>query len=152
MTEAWQADERRKLSDAKAKEALDKASASGDLAAIAKELSVQVETSKAVTRYDTDPAAHLTQPAVQAAFRLAVGKIELVRVAEGNVIVRPKSIEQADLAKAKDTLDRFGTQLDAMLANDLVAELLGGLRQKYGVTVNQAVFAQAFSPQQQQQQ
>ena len=147
-TEAWQAEERRKLSDAKAKEALDKASAGGDLAAIAKELSVQVETSKAVTRYDTDPSAHLTQPAAQAAFRLALGKVELVRVADGNVIVRPKTVEAADIDKAKDTLDRFGTQLDSMLANDLVAQLLGALRQKYGVTVNQAVFAQAFAPQQ----
>ncbi|MEI6201609.1 MAG: SurA N-terminal domain-containing protein [Enhydrobacter sp.] len=148
VTEAWQAEERRKLSDAKAKEALDKASAGGDLAAIAKELGVQLETSKAVTRYDTDAAAHLTQPAAQAAFRLAVGKVELVRVADGNVIVRPKTIEAADIEKAKDTLDRFGTQLDSMLANDLVAQLLGALRQKYGVTVNQAVFAQAFAPQQ----
>ena len=148
VTEAWQVEERRKLSDAKAKEALDKASAGGDLAAVAKELSVQVETSKAVTRYDTDPSAHLTQPAAQAAFRLALGKVELVRVADGNVIVRPKTIEAADIDKAKDTLDRFGTQLDSMLANDLVAQLLGALRQKYGVTVNQGVFAQAFAPQQ----
>lgn len=148
VTEAWQVEERRKLSDAKAKEALDRASAGGDLAAVAKELSVQVETSKAVTRYDTDPSAHLTQPAAQAAFRLTLGKLELVRVADGNVIVRPKTIEAADIDKAKDTLDRFGTQLDSMLANDLVAQLLGALRQKYGVTVNQAVFAQAFAPQQ----
>ena len=39
-----------------------------------------------------------------------------------------------------------------MIGNDLVAEFLGALRLKYGVTVDQAVFAQAFSPQQQQQQ
>ena len=110
-----------------------------------------LETSKPVTRFETDPAAHLTQPAVQEAFRLAVGKVALVRVPDGNVIVRPKEIQPADLAQAKDTLDRFGTQLDAMLANDLVAQLLAAWRQKYGVTVNQAVFAQAFAPQQQQQ-
>ena len=148
VTEAWQTDERRKLSDAKAKDALDKASAGGDLAAIAKELGVQLETSKPVTRYDADPAAHLSQPATQEAFKLAVGKMQLVRVADGNVIVRPKAIEAADIGKAKDTLERFGAQLDSMLANDLVAQLLGALRQKYGVTVNQAVFAQAFAPQQ----
>ncbi len=152
VTEAWQAEERRKLSDAKAKEAFDKANAGGDLAAVAKDLNAQIDTSKSVTRYDADPAAHLTQQATTAAFHLPVGKIELVRVADGNVVVRPKSIEPVDMSKAKDTLERFGSQLDAMLANDLVAELLGGLRQKYGVTVNQAVFQQAFSPQQQQQQ
>jgi peptidyl-prolyl cis-trans isomerase D len=148
VTEAWQAEERRKLSDAKAKAALDKANAGGDLAAIAKELAVQLETSKAVTRYEADASAHLSQPVTQEAFKLAVGKMQIVRVGDGNVIVRPKAIEAADIDKAKDTLDRFGTQLDSMVANDLVAQLLGALRQKYGVTVNQAVFAQAFAPQQ----
>ena len=148
VSEAWQSDERRKLSDAKAKEAVDKANAGGDLAAIAKDLGVQVETSKAVTRYDADPAAHLTQPGAQAVFTLAVGKVQSVRVADGNVIVRPKEIQPADIAKAKDTLARFGTQLDSMLANDLVQQLLAALKAKYGVTVDQAAFAQAFAPQQ----
>ena len=73
-----------------------------------------------------------------------------MRVADGSVIVRPKEIEPADLAKDKDTLDRFGKQLDTMVANDLVAQLLAALRSKYGVTVNEAVFAAAFRPQQQQ--
>jgi peptidyl-prolyl cis-trans isomerase D len=75
-----------------------------------------------------------------------------VRSTDGTVIVRPKEIQAADLTQAKDTLDRFGKQLDSMVGNDLVAQMLGALRQKYGVTVDQAVFAQAFSPQQQQQQ
>jgi peptidyl-prolyl cis-trans isomerase D len=133
------------------KDAVDKASGGGDLAAIAKDLGAQIETTKAVTRYETDPAAHLTQPAAQEVFRLAVGKVQSVRVADGNVIVRPKEIQQADISKTKETLDRFGTQLDTMVGNDLVAQFLAALRQKYGVTVNQAVFAQAFAPQQQQQ-
>src|SRR5262249_19285696 len=51
VTEAWQADERRKRADAKAKEVLDKVNGGGDLAAIAKELGLEVRTTKAVTRY-----------------------------------------------------------------------------------------------------
>jgi peptidyl-prolyl cis-trans isomerase D len=151
VTEAWQAEERRRQADAKVKEAFDKLVAGGDLAAVAKELGVQVETSKPVTRYDADASAHLTQEATQALFKLAVGKVQSVRVADGSVIVRLKEIQPADIAQAKDTVDRFGTQLDAMLGNDLVAQLLSALRAKYGVTVNQAVFAQAFAPQQQPQ-
>jgi peptidyl-prolyl cis-trans isomerase D len=150
-TEGWQAEERRKLSDARTKEAVDKANAGGDLAAIAKDLGVQVETSKPVTRYDADPAAHLTQPGAQAVFKLAVGKVQAVRGTDGNVIVRTKEIQAADIAKDKDTLTRFGTQLDSMLANDLVQQLLAALKAKYGVTLDQAAFAQAFAPQQQQQ-
>ena len=151
VTEAWQAEERRKQADAKVKEAVDKLVAGADLAAVARDLGVQVETSKPVTRYDADASAHLTQEATLALFKLAVGKVQSVRVADGSVIVRLKEIEPADISKAKDTVDRFGTQLDAMLGNDLVAQLLGALRAKYGVTVNQAVFAQAFAPQQQPQ-
>ena len=47
------------------------------------------------------------------------------------------------------TVDRFGKQLDTMIGNDLAAQLLAALRAKYGVTVNEQVFAAAFQPQQQ---
>jgi peptidyl-prolyl cis-trans isomerase D len=73
-----------------------------------------------------------------------------VRSAEGSVIVRPKEIQAADLAKDKDAVERFGKQLDGMIANDLVAQLLAALRAKYGVTVNEQVFTTAFQPQTQQ--
>ncbi len=150
VTEAWQVEERRRLADAKVKEAVDKTNAGGDLAAIAKGLGLEVRTTKPVTRYDADIPNQLTQQATQEVFRLAVGKVQAVRGPDGNVIVRTKEIQPADLATSKDTLDRFGTQLDTLIGNDLVAEMLGALRQKYGVKIDQAVFAQAFAPQQQQ--
>jgi peptidyl-prolyl cis-trans isomerase D len=150
VTEAWQADERRKRADAKVKEAVDKANAGGDLAAIAKELGLELRTTKAVTRYDADPGNYLTQPATQELFKLATGKAAAVRSADGNVIVRPKEIQAADLAKDKDTLERFGKQLDGMVGNDLVAQYLNALRTKYGVTVDEQAFTAAFQSQQQQ--
>ena len=55
----------------------------------------------------------------------------------------------ADLAKEKDAIDRFGKQLDTMVANDLLLELVGALRAKYGVSVDEGVFVSAFRPQQQ---
>jgi peptidyl-prolyl cis-trans isomerase D len=150
VVDAWQAEERRKLADQKVKEALEKANSGGDLGAIAKDLGLELRTTKPVTRYEADTGNYLTQQAVQELFKLAIGKAQSVRSAEGSVIVRPKEIQAADLAKDKDALDRFGKQLDTMIANDLVTQLLGALRGKYGVTVNEQVFAAAFSPQQQQ--
>jgi len=149
VTEAWQAEERRKRADAKVKEAVDKANNGGDLAAIAKELGLELRTTKAVTRYDADTGNYLTQPATQELFKLTVGKAAAVRSAEGNVIVRPKEIQQADLAKDKDKVDRFGKQLDGMVGNDLVAQFLAALRAKYGVSMNEQVFTSAFQSQQQ---
>jgi peptidyl-prolyl cis-trans isomerase D len=150
VIEAWQTEERRKRADAKVKEALDKANGGGDLGAIAKELGLELRTTKPVTRYEADTGNYLTQAATQELFKLAVGKAQSVRSAEGSVIVRPKESQAADLAKDKDAVERFGKQLDGMVANDLVAQLLAALRAKYGVTVNEQVFTTAFQPQTQQ--
>jgi peptidyl-prolyl cis-trans isomerase D len=147
VTQAWEAQQRRKMADQKVKEAVDKANSGGDLAAIAKDLGVEVRTTKAVTRFDADTGNYLSQPATQELFKLAVGKTQAVRTADGNVIVRTKEIQPVDLAKEKEGLDRFGSQLDTMIANDLVAQLLSALRAKYGVSVNQQVFAAAFQSQ-----
>jgi peptidyl-prolyl cis-trans isomerase D len=147
VVEAWERDERHKLADQKVKEAVDKANNGGDLAAIAKELGVELRTTKAVTRYEADTGNYLTQQATQDLFKLPLGKVQSVRSAEGSAIIRVKEIQPADLAKEKDKLDRFGQQLDSMIANDLLAQLLAALRGKYGVTVNEQVFTAAFQQQ-----
>ena len=149
VVDAWQTEERRKLADAKVKAALEKVEAGTDLATLAKELGLEVRTTKAVTRYEADQGNYLSQPVVPALFKLAPGKATSVRTSEGNVIVRLKEVQAADLAKEKDAIDRFGKQLDGMVANDLILQLVNALRAKYGVSVDEAVFAAAFRPQQQ---
>jgi peptidyl-prolyl cis-trans isomerase D len=147
VVEAWQGEERRKLADAKVKAAVEKADAGTDFATLAKELGLEARTTKAVTRFEADQGNYLTQPVVQALFKLATGKAQSVRTAEGSVIVRVKQVEAADIAKDKEALDRFGKQLDTMVASDLILQLVAALRTKYGVTVDEAVFAAAFRPQ-----
>lgn len=148
VTQAWEADQRRKLADQKVKDAVDKANSGNDFSAIAKELGLEVRTTKAVTRFEADSGNYLSQPVTQALFKLPLGKVQAVRTAEGNVVVRTKDIQQADLAKEKEPLDRFATQLDTMIANDLIGQFLAALRAKYGVTVNEQVFEAAFQSQQ----
>jgi len=148
VVEAWQAEERRKIADAKVKAAVDMANAGTDLATIAKGFGLEVRTAKAVTRFEADAGNYLTQPVVQELFKLAPGKTQAVRTAEGSVIVHVKLVEAPDLAKDKEALDRFGKQLDTMMANDLILELVAALRTKYGVTVDEGAFAAAFRPQQ----
>ena len=150
VTEAWQAAERRKLADERVKAAVDKVNAGNDFAAIAKELGVEMRTTKAVNRFDADTGNYLSQQATQELFRLQPGKAQAVRSADANVIVRVKEVQAVDLAKEKDALERFGKQLDISIENDLVAELLAGLRQKFGVKLNEATFQAAFQFQQQQ--
>ena len=61
------------------------------------------------------------QAAAQELFKLPVGKVVSVRSAQGSVILRSKEILPVDLAKEKDSLDRFGKQLDVAIGNDLIA-------------------------------
>ncbi len=149
VIDAWQAEERRKLADAKVKAAVEKADAGTPLVDIAKDLGLELRTTKAVTRFEADAGNYLTQPVVQELFKLAPGKTQAVRTAEGSVIVRVSQIEAPDLTRDKEALDRFGKQLDTMMANDLILELVAALRAKYGVTVDEGAFAAAFRPQQQ---
>ncbi|MDP1750184.1 MAG: peptidyl-prolyl cis-trans isomerase, partial [Reyranella sp.] len=144
-----QAEERKKLADAKVKAAVEQANAGTDLATIAKDLGTEMRTAKAVTRFEADAGNYLSQPVVVELFKLAPGKTQAVRTGEGSVIVRVKQVEPPDLTKDKEALDRFGKQLDTMMANDLILELVAALRAKYGVTVDEANFAAAFRPQQQ---
>jgi len=149
VTEAWQTEERRKLADAKVKAALEKANAGAGFEALAKELGLEMRTAKAVTRFEADQGNYLTQPVVQELFKLQPGKTQSVRTAEGSVLVRLKQIEPVDLAKDKDAIDRFGKQLDSMVANDLILQLIAAMRTKYGVVVDEATFVAAFRPQNQ---
>jgi peptidyl-prolyl cis-trans isomerase D len=149
VSAAWQADERRKLADAKVKQAVEKANTGAGFAALAKELGLDIRTAKPVTRFEADQPNYLTQPVVLALFKLERGKAQAVRTGEGNVIVELKQVETADLAKDKEALDRFGKQLDTMVANDLILQLVAALRAKYGVSVDEPVFVAAFKPQQQ---
>lgn len=145
---AWQNEERRKLADAKVKEALEKANAGTDFPTLAKELGLEARIAKPVTRFEADAGNYLSQPVVQDLFKLAPDKTASVRTAEGSVLVRVKSVEAPDLAADKEQLDRFGKQLDTMVANDLILQLVAALRAKYGVTVDEAAFQATFATQQ----
>ncbi len=149
VVEAWQTAERRKLADEKVKAALEKANTGTSFADLANELGLEMRTTKAVTRFEADTGNYLTQQAAQELFKLPAGRTQSVRSSEGSVLVRMKEVQSVDLAAQGEALTRFGTQLDSMIATDLVAQLLGALRQKYGVSLDEAAFAAAFQSQEQ---
>ena len=115
---------------------------------LAKELGLESRIAKPVTRFENDTGNYLNQAAVQELFKLALDKTQSVRAAEGSVLVRLKQIDTPDLDKEKEALERYGKQLDTMIANDLILQLVTALRAKYGVTVDQAAFATLFQQQQ----
>ena len=115
VVEAWQAEERRKLADAKVKEALEKANAGTDLARASPRSSAWRCAPPSRSRASRPTSRQLPHPAGGAGAVQAGSRARPSRCAraEGSVIVRLKQIEPVDLAKDKDALDRFGKQLDS---------------------------------------
>ena len=149
VAEAWQAEERRKLADAKVKAALDKANAGTGFDALAKELGLETRTAKPVTRFEADQGNYLTQPVVQELFKLQPGKTQSVRTAEGSVLVRLKQIEPVDIAKDKEAIDRFGKQLNFDGGQRPDPAVDRGHAHQVRRGVDEATFVAAFKPQNQ---
>ncbi len=147
VVDAWQGEERRKLADEKVKAAVEKSNAGTDFVALAKELGLEARIAKPVTRFEADAGNYLSQPVVQELFKLPRDKTQSVRTAEGSVLVRVKR-RRGPLTspRTRDQLDRFGKQLDTMVANDLILQLVAALRAKYGVTVDEAAFRRPSRP------
>ena len=150
VTEAWQAEERRKLADAKVKAALEKANAGTDFEALAKELGLEMRTAKPVTRFEADQGNYLTQPVVQELFKLQAGKTQSVRTAEGSVLVRL----EADRAgrprqgQGRDRPLRQAARLDGRQRPDPAADRRA-CAPSTAWSVDEAAFVAAFRPQNQ---
>ena len=69
----------------------------------------------------------------------------------GEAIANYDSVSTPDGGEAmvKAAIDRFGKQLDSMVANDLILQLIAAMRTKYGVVVDEATFVAAFKTQNQ---
>lgn len=148
VVEAWQASERRAEVDKRVKAALDRVNGGGEFSAEARSFGLEMRTTRAVARNENDVGNYLTGGAVRELFALAPARATSVRASEGTVLVRVKEVQAADLTREAEAMQAFGRQLDSQFANDLVGQMLQSWRQRYGVTIDQAVFAAAFRPQQ----
>ena len=118
---------------------------------IAKELGAKVERTEALKRSAT-PAA-LPAAAVQQAFALPKGAATSVPTADGKsrVIIRVGEITAAPNPTPEQT-EALKTEFTKQLRIDLLEQYVGGLRTRYGYTVNEKMLKQALGPQPEQTQ
>lgn len=119
--------------------------------AIAKKMFAKVEKTAAIKRADTP--AGLPQAAVQQAFTLAKGGATNVPAQDGKAHV---IIRVAEITAAPPATDEQTAALKADVAKqvrvDLLEQYVGGLRTRYGYTVNEKLLKQALGPRTDQQQ
>ena len=115
------------------------------LETIAKEAGGKIEKTNPITRA-TSPQG-LPQSAVQQAFALAKGSATSATSPDGKtrIILRVADIIPAPPA-TPEQIERLKGELTRQLQTDVLAEYVGALQVRYGLTVNQAALKQALGP------
>ena len=138
----WRASELRQRLSKKARELAGEASKGKDFAALAKSVGRKVTVTKAFTR--NTPPEDFPASAVSLAFTLAKGEVSSTPSADGKArilyqvrgIISPPPLKPEEEKKLKTTLAREMT-------DDLVAQYVRGLRQRFPVAINKKAFDQA---------
>ena len=138
--------ERRKEVAALAAKYTERLTAGEALETLAKEAGSKVEKTNPVTR-STSPQG-LTQNAVQQAFTLPKGAATSAVTADnkGRTILRVVDIIPAPAPTAEQT-ERLKTELTRQMQTDILAEYVGGLQARYGVSINEAALKQTLGTQ-----
>lgn len=135
--------ERRKEVAAHAAKLVERLTAGETVEALAKEIGAKAETTSPVTR-STSPQG-LPHNAVQQAFTLPKGGATSSLTADGKArtVLRIADVIPA-AAPTEEQTKRLKEELARQLQNDVLAEYIGGLQTRYGVSVNEAALKQAL--------
>jgi peptidyl-prolyl cis-trans isomerase D len=139
----WLEAEGKKALTTAAQAIVDRVNSGQKLDAVAKELGLKVETSKPFKR--SGPTPVLTQSGVRQAFALGKDKAASVETPDGksrSVIVLT-DITPAPAA-TKEQTDRLTAELRRQYQNDVLAEYVGALQTRIGVSINEAVLKRAL--------
>jgi peptidyl-prolyl cis-trans isomerase D len=143
----WLAKARRDAADAKAKEIAGKVKA-GDLAAIGKEMGLELKVTEPFTRDKGDPDHGIDTALAQKLFALALGEAATGRTADGAIVARVSAIIPAKPEEDKDQVAKLSKQLAQSMRNDLQAEFLVALTQNTKVVRNNDVINQMIAAEQ----
>ncbi|HEX6120526.1 MAG TPA: peptidyl-prolyl cis-trans isomerase, partial [Dongiaceae bacterium] len=143
----WLAKARRDAADAKAKEIAGKVKA-GDLAAIGKEMGLELKVTEPFTRDKGDPDHGIDTALAQKLFALALGEAATGRTADGAIVARVSAIIPAKPEEDKDQVAKLSRQLAQSMRNDLQAEFLVALTQNTKVVRNNDVINQMIAAEQ----
>jgi len=144
----WLAQARRAATDAKAKDLVEKLKTSGDLAALAKELGLELKVTAPFARGKGDPDNGVDSTMASALFNVKIGEAATGRVADGAIVARLSAITPAKPEDSKDKIDQLTKQLASTLRNDLSAQFAAALSQDIRIERNNQVITQMLASEQ----
>jgi peptidyl-prolyl cis-trans isomerase D len=141
----WLAKARRDAADAKAKDIADKTK-SGDLAALGKDMGLELKVSKPFTRGEGD--GPIDPSLAQRLFALQLSEAATGRTADGAIVARVSDIIPAKPEENKEQVAELSNQLTDAMRKDLYAEFLFALGKDIEVERNNDVIQQMIAAEQ----
>ncbi len=145
VVSAWQQTETLRLAEEKAKALVEKANAGGDFAALLKAEGLEPTATPPFTRNVNDPANNMPRALATKIFALEPGKAAVEPVEGGIAIARLTEVTAADPAADANGLTATRQQIAGSMRDTVRFAVDGALRQRYPVTIDNAVMAQAFA-------
>lgn len=147
VVDDWKSEQRWKAARDAAQKIVDRLNNGSKIAEIATEMKLEVKNSKGITRAGEGAPANMPSSLVADIFAAtSVGRAALADSVGGVDVAQLTAITMATPATDKEAVDQLTQSLDFGITNDLSAQLIGALRDRYGVAINRdAIRANFFS-------
>ena len=144
VTAAWKADQRAAKAKKAAEAAAERIRSGASAAAIATETGAIAGTTKPFTRTKGDPEAGLTRQIVQDLFKAKSGEAVLGRRGQGYMVAKLTKIEKANPGTDSDGVKAVEANLSGAIRNDIQAQYMASLQNRFAVNINQKAIDQLF--------
>ena len=134
--QAWQTEQRRKLTEEKTKKALDRINGGEALATVASALGAPVETSPPFNRQGDGATNNLPRSLASELFDLKVGKAASAPSGSGYTIAVLKEVKPVNANTDRTGVDALANRLAQRIASDLEVQYNNALRQQHTVEID----------------
>jgi len=145
VAEALKAEKRAEISKKSAEAIVTRVNGGASFDAIAGEMRQSFKTSPAITRRPDKNDSGLSQSLITKIFAINPGKAVLDRTDSGYTVARLKTIVAADPAKDDKGVKELSGTIGNALEADILSQLAGAYRKRFGVNVNRQVVNSLFT-------
>ena len=140
----WRLEQQALAGDKKVKSLIKRLKLGARLDKIAKELNISVKTSTEFTRSGAGLTIPFPGELITSLFDANDREFVSATSDDANFIAQIRTIKLADISSEKKGLDALEKKLETNFKSDIATQFVNALRNKFGVTADQAAIAEAF--------